>query len=142
MWQGMFSKKQTKWPWNQFYISSFGGIYTGCTTSYIDTTNTLTHRPIQVVLCLAGLYYVLTLCCNYHAAVTGSKSFATNSNFTTEMYFLVWLGSEIQNSSKRNGQSHFCWKYAFSKISWNHCRIIYNWLGQLTKTPLMPAPNY
>ena len=54
-----------------------GDVYTGCTTTYIDTTNTLTHRPIQVVLCLAGLYYVLTLCCNYHAAVTGSKSFAT-----------------------------------------------------------------
>ena len=26
-----------------------GGIYTGCTTTYIDTTNTLTHRPIQLL---------------------------------------------------------------------------------------------
>ena len=56
-----------------------GAIYTGCTTTYIDTTNTLTHRPIQDSSSALPCWFVLcTLCCNYHAAVTGSKSFATN----------------------------------------------------------------
>ena len=45
-----FRKCKQNDPEINFTFHLFGGyLHTGCTTTYIDTTNTLTHRPIQLL---------------------------------------------------------------------------------------------